>query len=209
MNLCRCCNVLYLIHFHWKLTRFSLYPVVLSLIGLSGTDWNLINLLNGFDCCGIPIVCSECILQRQKDTGALLDYYLCALKTIFFCSSEIRTLRHFFLFFLRSFLKFNQNGLILSWKMGASLFKYRLCLYMNWLQLPYSPLHLYYYLQGKERCFFMSSFPFLFSCFTTDLICGKTQHRWNALLIRLYYVYICLFHFFSVLSCFFYQRFSR
>lgn len=130
MNLrCRC-DALYLIHFHWKLTRFSLYPVVLSLIGLSRTDWNLINLLNGFDCCGMPIVCSECILERQKDTGADLDCYLCALKTIFFCSSEIRTLRHFCLFFLRSFFffKFSQRGPILSRQMGASLFMYFLCL---------------------------------------------------------------------------------
>lgn len=44
MNLRHCCNVLYLIHFHWELTRFSFYPVVLSLIGWSRTDWNLINL---------------------------------------------------------------------------------------------------------------------------------------------------------------------
>lgn len=27
------------------------------------------------NCCGIPIVCSECILERQKFTGADLDYY--------------------------------------------------------------------------------------------------------------------------------------
>lgn len=66
MNLCRCCNALYLILFHWELTRLSLYPVVLSLIGWSRTDWNLINLPNGFDCCGIPIVCSECVLERQN-----------------------------------------------------------------------------------------------------------------------------------------------
>lgn len=106
MNLCRCCSILFLIHSHWKLTRFSIYPVVLSLIGLSRTDWNLINLLNGFDCCGIPIVCSECILERRKDTGADVDGYLCALRTVFFCSSQIRTLRHFFcLFVLRSFFK--------------------------------------------------------------------------------------------------------
>lgn len=133
MNLCRCYSVLYLIHFHWKLTRFSFNPAVLSLIGLSRTDWNLINLLNGFDCCGIPIVCSECILERQKNTGADLDYYLCALKTIFFSSSELRTLRHFCLFFLRSFFKFYQRGLILSWKMGASLFKCFLYLQVSWL----------------------------------------------------------------------------
>lgn len=92
MNLSHCYNVLYLIHFYWKLTRFSLYPAVLSLIGLSRTDWNLINLLNGSDCCRILTVCSECILERQKNTGADLDYYLCALKTIFFCSSELRAL---------------------------------------------------------------------------------------------------------------------
>lgn len=123
MNLCRCS---YLIHYHWKLTRFSFYPDVLLLIGWSRTDWNLINLPNGFDCCGIPIECSESILERPKKkiTGADLDHYLWALKTIFFHSSEIRTLRHLRHFFLRSFLKFSQCGLILSWKMGASLFKY-------------------------------------------------------------------------------------
>lgn len=61
---------------------------------------------------------------KKKITGADLDHYLWALKTIFFHSSEIRTLRHLRHFFLRSFLKFSQCGLILSWKMGASLFKY-------------------------------------------------------------------------------------
>lgn len=64
MNLCRCS---YLIHYHWKLTRFSFYPDVLLLIGWSRTDWNLINLPNGFDCCGIPIECSESILERPKN----------------------------------------------------------------------------------------------------------------------------------------------
>lgn len=49
---------LYLIHFHWKLTRPPtplFYPAVLRLTGLSRSDWNLVNLI-GSDCCGIPIV---------------------------------------------------------------------------------------------------------------------------------------------------------
>lgn len=74
------------------------------------------------------MVCSECVLERHKLTGADLDYYLWALKTSLHSSSEIRPLRHFFdssswgLFFF--FFKFTQRWLIFSWKMGASLFKY-------------------------------------------------------------------------------------
>lgn len=84
--------------------------------------------LIGSDCCGIPIVllCVPFFFkdgQKKKNTGADFDDYLCALKTILFCSSELRTLRYFWLFFLRPFLKFCQHGLELSWKMEASLFK--------------------------------------------------------------------------------------
>lgn len=145
------------------------------LIGWSRTDWNLINLPNGFDCCGIPIVCSVCILERQKFTGADLDYYLYALKTSSFSSSEIRTLRHLCLFFLRSFLKFSQRGLIVSWKMGASLFKYFLISKSELAPAALLPLLFCYYHQDRERYFFHEQFSLPPSCFAADLICGEMQ----------------------------------
>lgn len=106
---CHCYSVLYLIYFHWKLTRFPLSPAVLLLTGLSRSNWNLVNL-NRSDCCGIPIVLLWGLFfkerqKKKKNTGADFDYYLCALKTILFCSSELRTVRYFWPFVLRPFFK--------------------------------------------------------------------------------------------------------
>lgn len=170
MNLCHCCNVLYLIHFHWKLTRFSLYPVVLLLIGLSRTDWNLINLLNGFDCCGIPIVALSAF---QKDKKSLEQIWtiivpMCSEDYIFLLLRDKNIEAVLPLLLEVFFLKFSQRGLILSWKMGASLFKYFFMSISELAPAALLPLPLYYYHQGKERCFFKSSFPLLPTCFTTD-----------------------------------------
>lgn len=132
------------------------------LIGLSRTDWNLISLLNGCDCCGIPIVCSECIVhftKRENNTGADLDYYLCALKTLFFCSSELGTFLS-----LRSFFRVYQRGLILSWNMGASLFKCYKWAGSSWLTPPVPPL-----IPSRQRKVLLKQFPFPLSLVPADL----------------------------------------
>lgn len=51
-----------------------LYTVVLSLIGWSRADWNLINLLGGCGHCGIPVR-----FKVTETTGADVNHYLWAL----------------------------------------------------------------------------------------------------------------------------------
>lgn len=120
-------------------------------------------------------MCSQCIIKRQKFTGAHLDYYLCALRTVFFSSSEIRTVRRSCLFFLRSFLKFSPCGLIVSWKTGASLFKYFRMSLRELAPAALLPLLLYYYHQDKDRYFFHEQFSLAPLLFCTDLICGEKK----------------------------------
>lgn len=201
MNLCRWYSVLNLIHFHWKLTRFPLSPAVLLLTGLSRSDWNLVNL-NRSDCCGIPIVLLWGLFFLKKDkknpsnTGADFDYYLCALKTILFCSSELRTVRYFWLFILRPFFKvlpawaetvMENGGFFVQ---GFCFFNVRL--QVSWLQLPNSP--------HSHVNSIKPLLPFLFfyqvkcSYDNTEMLC----------LLNCIYIYIYLLHlcaFFTTKDC--------
>lgn len=188
MNLCRCS---YLIHYHWKLTRFSFYPDVLLLIGWSRTDWNLINLPNGFDCCGIPIECSESILERPKKnhwsrSGPLPmsseDYFL-----PFFWDKNTEA---FAPFLPEVFFKVQSVWADTVMKNGSFFVQVLFYIY-KWAGsscLALLPWLLYYYHQGKERWFLAVSFcsPLVLPQF----VCGsvQTQYSWNVTLMRLHYV---------------------
>lgn len=156
---------------------------------------------------GIPIVCSECIFRKTKYTGADFDYYLGALKTILFCSSELKALRHlssplllgvFFIKVLPAWADtVMENGsffvqvLFISVSEPASA-----------ARLPL-PLHEYH--QGKERCI-RSSFPSPFFYHGFNLW-WNTAAASPCLAIKtvLYVIYIL----FPSLLCIFYQRLSR
>lgn len=191
---CHCYSVLYLIYFHWKLTRFPLSPAVLLLTGLSRSNWNLVNL-NRSDCCGIPIVLLWGLFfkerQKKKNTGADFDYYLCALKTILFCSSELRTVRYFWPFVLRPFFKVlpawaetvMENG---GFFVQGFFFFFYVRLQVSWLQLPNSP--------HSHINTIKPLLPFLFfyqvkcSYDNTEMLCLL-----NCIYIYIYLLHLCAF----------------
>lgn len=82
----------------WELTRLSFHPIVLSLIGQSGTDWNLMKLVKLIWL--LWDINGEHFLERHKFTGANQDCYLCAPKTPFWCLSLIKAQRLFFFLLL-------------------------------------------------------------------------------------------------------------
>lgn len=158
-------------------------------------------------------MCSGCSLERLKFTGADLDYYLWALRTIFSGSSEIRTvfgIEAFLSLLLEVFFFFlsHQRGLIVSWKMGASLFK---CFMFISELAPAAfylllPALLCYYHRGKKG-FFMNALPFAASLFhhklnTVSLKCLSNE---TVLCVNMSFSLPFLYYF----AFFFYQRVSK
>lgn len=118
--------------------------------------------------------------KKKKITGADLDHYLWALKTIFFHSSEIRTLGHLCLFFLRSFFTVQSVWADTVMKNGSFFVQVLFYVY-KWAgsSRTHSLGSSIITIKAKKGGFLGAVFFCSPSCFNTDLICGNVQPQYS------------------------------
>lgn len=152
------------------------------------------------DCCGIPIVLLWGLFffkERQKNTGADFDYYLCALKTVLFCSSDLGTVRYSWLFVPRPFFKVLPAWAETVIENGGSFvqgffFFFNVRLQVSWLQLLNSPHS--HVNSIKPLLLFLFFYQVKCSYDNTEVLC----------LLNCIYIYIYLLHlcaFFTTKDC--------
>lgn len=140
-------------------------------------------------------------LERQRNTGADCDYYLCALKTILFCSSESEI---FCLLFLGSFFFFKVLPAWAETAMENGIFFVQVFYVCKWagsscLTLPVPPINA---IKVKKKVLHVQS------SLTPLFFYHRFNLWWNAATLLNCLIKTVL-HLLSLILCFFYPNVSE